>query len=111
MIIEVEAVGGHAYNDRLRVADELVAILAQGLVRMNVARPDHRQGAIRATHRDGFDALDDVGQSHARREVHAGDARFATKTGIAPIVRVWRELFAYFRFDNGRGAVYVFIVW
>jgi len=30
---EGEAVGGHAHNDRLRVTDELVAILAQGLGR------------------------------------------------------------------------------
>ncbi len=36
---EGEAVGGHAYNDWLRVADELAAILTQRLRRMNVARP------------------------------------------------------------------------
>jgi hypothetical protein len=76
---EIEAVGGLADNDRLRVADELVAILTQRLRRMNVARPrfairvgnearhvqlvagspHHRQGAVGAAHRDAFDALDD----------------------------------------------------
>ena len=80
-----------------------LAILTQGLGRMDVARPrfavrvgdkrrhvqlvaggpHHRQGAVRATHRDGFDALDDVGQPHARREVHAGDARFAAAVHAA----------------------------
>jgi len=78
---EGEAVGGHAHNDRLRITDELAAILAQRLGRVDVARPrfavrvgdetrhvqlvagspQHRQGAVRATHRDGCDNLDDVG--------------------------------------------------
>ena len=35
---EGEAVGGHAHNDRLRVTDELAAILTQRLRRMDVAR-------------------------------------------------------------------------
>ena len=36
---EGEAVGGHAYYDRLRVADEFAAILSQRLRRVDVARP------------------------------------------------------------------------
>src|SRR5204863_1822069 len=36
---EGEAVGGHAHNDRLRVTDELAAILTQCLPRVDVARP------------------------------------------------------------------------
>ena len=36
---EGEAVGGHAHNDCLGVADELIPILTQGLSRVDVARP------------------------------------------------------------------------
>ena len=36
---EGEAVGGHAHHDGLRVRHELVPIQAQGLRRVNVARP------------------------------------------------------------------------
>lgn len=35
---ESEAVGGHAYNDRLRVTDEFTAILTQCLRGMDIAR-------------------------------------------------------------------------
>ena len=38
-VVEGEAIGGRTYNDRLRVTDELAAILTQRLRRMNVARP------------------------------------------------------------------------
>src|SRR4029077_14849399 len=85
-ISEGEAVGGHAHNNRLRVSHELAAILAQRLGGMDVARPrftvrvghearhvqlvasgpQHRQGAVRAAHRDLFDHLDDFRESHAR---------------------------------------------
>src|SRR6266571_5341865 len=97
-ISEGEAVGGHAHNDCLCVTDELTAILTQRLRRMNVASPSfavrvghetrhvqlvasspqHRQGAVRAAHRDLFDHLDDFGQSHTWRDGHAGDARLTT---------------------------------
>ena len=101
---EGEAVGGHTHNNRLRVADGLATILAQRLRRMDVAcprlavrvgdeaghiqlvagSPQHRQRAVRAPHRDGFDSLDDFGQTHARREVHSRDTRFPT----APLAAV-----------------------
>ena len=65
-VCEGEAVGGHAYNDRLRIADKLAAILTQCLRRVDIARShfavrvsdeprdgeflfpsvDHQQGAV-----------------------------------------------------------------
>src|SRR5205814_8253019 len=106
---EGEAVGGHAHYDCLRVADELAAILTQRLRRMNVARPrfavrvghearhvqlvasgpQHRQGAVRAAHRDLFDHLDDFGQSHPWRDGHAGDTRFTTAMHAAVTTTTW----------------------
>jgi len=45
------------------------------------SRPQDRQLTVRATRR----ALDDVGRTHTRREVHAGDALFATTMRAAVI--------------------------
>ena len=42
--------------------------------RLLLASPDHRQGAICRLERPVADALHHVVQTHARREVHAGDA-------------------------------------
>ena len=49
-----EAVGGHAHNNRLRVADELTVILTQCLCRMNLAR---RRLAVRVGNKSDTSSL------------------------------------------------------
>jgi len=106
---EGETVGGHAHNDRLRVADELAAILTQRLRRMDVARPrfvvrlshearhvqlvasrpQHRQGAIRAAHRNGFDELDNFGQI-STLTVRTQSGNGYEKTSVRSRSKPWR---------------------